>query len=167
MMTSLSSQYYQFILAQGLLASLGSSAAFNGAMSSVISWFFRRRAAALGIMVSGSSVGGVVLPIMLDRLTARVGFPWAMRAVAFLFLGLLAVACATVKCRLPPRPRPVVLADYVQPLSEPAFALTVAAGFFFYFGMFLPFNYLIVQAQEAGADPALVPYIIPILNAFR
>ena len=167
MMTSLSSQYYQFILAQGLVASLGSSAAFNASMSSVISWFFHQRATALGIMVSGSSMGGVVLPVMLTRLTERVGFPWAMRAVAFLFLGLLAVSCATVKTRLTPQPRPFVAADYLRPLTEPAFALTVVAGSFFYFGMFLPFNYLIVQAQEAGIDPKLVPYLLPILNALR
>ncbi|CRK41642.1 hypothetical protein BN1723_018847 [Verticillium longisporum] len=91
MMTSLATQYYQFILAQSLVASMGSSAAFNASLASVSSWFFRRRAAALGIMVSGSSLGGVVLPIMMSRMIdpeiLNVGFPWTIRAVAFLFLG--------------------------------------------------------------------------------
>ncbi len=167
MMTSLSSEYYQFILAQGLVSSLGSSAVFNAAMSSVISWFFRRRAAALGIMVSGSSLGGVVLPIMMDRLVDRIGFPWTIRAVAFLFLAMLALACATVKSRLPPRPRPLVAADYYRPLAEPGFALTVAGAFFFCFGFYLPLNYLVVQAQESGVSPDLIPYLLPILNALR
>ena len=37
MMTSLSTQYYQFILAQGILSALGASAVFYSAMSSVAS----------------------------------------------------------------------------------------------------------------------------------
>lgn len=67
MMVSLSKEYYQFFLAQGVVAAVGSSAVFNACMSSVVSWFFKRRAAAFGIMVSGSSLGGVVLPIMMNH----------------------------------------------------------------------------------------------------
>ncbi|KAH9905703.1 major facilitator superfamily domain-containing protein [Xylariomycetidae sp. FL2044] len=165
MMVSLSSEYYQFILAQGIVGALGSSAVFNASMNSVMTWFFARRAAALGLMVSGSSLGGVVLPIMMARLIPRIGFPWTMRTLAFMFLLLCAVACTTVKSRLPPRPKPFVVADYLRPLREPAFALVLCAGFFFFWGMFLPFNYILLQAQQQGVDPALVPYILPILNA--
>jgi MFS family permease len=62
MMTSLSTQYYQFILAQGIVSALGASAIFYASMSSVGTWFFKKRATAFGIMASGSSLGGVVLP---------------------------------------------------------------------------------------------------------
>ena len=62
MMTSLSTQYYQFILAQGMVSALGASAVFYAAMSSVGTWFFKNRAASFGIMASGSSLGGVILP---------------------------------------------------------------------------------------------------------
>ncbi|RYO78322.1 hypothetical protein DL766_002336 [Monosporascus sp. MC13-8B] len=165
MMTSLSTEYYQIILSQGIVSSLGSSAVFNASMSCVMGWFFRRRAAALGVMVSGSSLGGVVLPVMMTRLIARLGFPWTMRIMAFVFLALLAVACLTVKSRLAPRPKPVRLADYYRPLTETTMALVVAAGFFSFLGIFLPFNYLIIQAQQAGVSPTLVPYLLPILNA--
>ncbi|OAA59581.1 major facilitator superfamily transporter [Niveomyces insectorum RCEF 264] len=165
MMTSLASQYYQFLLAQGVCAAVGSSAIFNACMASVVSWFFRRRAAAFGIMVSGSSLGGVVLPIMLDHLIPRIGFPWAVRAVAFLFLGLLVLCALTVRSRLPPRPRPLVLAEYLSGFREPVYLLTVVASFFFFWGMFLPFNYIELQARAAGMRPALVPYLLPIINA--
>ncbi|CAK7227138.1 hypothetical protein SCUCBS95973_006441 [Sporothrix curviconia] len=165
MMTSLATEYYQFLLAQGICAAIGSSAVFNACMASVVSWFFKRRAAAFGIMVSGSSLGGVVLPIMLDKLIARIGFPWAMRAVAFLFLGLLAVCCLTVHSRLPPRPRPFVFKEYLAGFKEPAFVLTVSASFLFFWGMFLPFNYILLQAQAAGMSAALLPYLLSIINA--
>ncbi|KAH8773683.1 riboflavin transporter MCH5 [Diaporthe sp. PMI_573] len=165
MMTSLCSEYWQFFLAQGVCAAIAASAVFNACMTSVFSWFFKKRAAALGIMVSGSSVGGVVMPIMIQQLIPKIGFPWTMRAVAFVYLGLLAISCVTIKTRLPPRPTPLVIADYLAGFKEPAFALTLAANFLFFWGMFIPFNYVILQAQQAGMNPTLVEYLLPIINA--
>lgn len=167
MMVSLSSQYYQFFLAQSIVASLGSSAVFTCCMSSLVSWFSKRRAAAFGIMVSGSSLGGVVLPIMMTKLIDSIGFPWMMRTVAFLFLVLLTFSCLTVKSRLPPRPRPFRFMEYVDALKDVRMAVTIAALFFFMWGMFLPFNYVLLQAEAAGTSPTLIPYLLPILNAVR
>jgi MFS family permease len=167
MMTSLCSEYWQFFLAQGVCAAIAASAVFNACMTSVFSWFFNKRAAALGIMVSGSSVGGVVMPIMIQQLIPKIGFPWTMRAVAFVYLGLLAISCVTIKTRLPPSPKPLVIADYLAGFREPAFALTLAANFLFFWGMFVPFNYVILQAQQSGMNPTLVEYLLPIINALR
>ncbi|PTB62409.1 MFS general substrate transporter [Trichoderma citrinoviride] len=164
-MISLSTEYYHFFLAQSILSSVGSSAVFNACMSSIVGWFLKKRAAAYGIMVSGSSVGGVVLPIMMNKLILRLGFPWMMRTVALMFTVLLAVSCLTVKSRLPPRPRRFVLGEYVDNLKDVRLVAIAVAAFFFMMGMFLPFNYVILQAQRAGFSPALVPYLLPILNA--
>ena len=62
MMVSLSHQYYQFLLAQGLCSALGASAIFYAANNSIATWFFRRRALVFGIVSSGSSLGGVIMP---------------------------------------------------------------------------------------------------------
>ncbi|EQL00748.1 major facilitator superfamily transporter [Ophiocordyceps sinensis CO18] len=165
MMVSLSSSYYQFFLSQSIVSSAGSSAVFSACMSCLVTWFSRRRAAAFGIMVSGSSVGGVVLPIFMVKLTDRVGFPWMMRTMAFVFLALLVFACLTVRSRLPPSPRPFRFADYVESLRDPRMAVTVAGNFLFLWGMFLPFNYVLLQAATVGMSPNLIPYMLPILNA--
>lgn len=165
MMTSLSTKYYHFFLAQAVVSSVGSNAVFNASLSSVVSWFSRRRAAAMGIVASGSSLGGVILPIMMNHLIPHIGFPWTVRVIAFLFLGMCGITCATVKSRLPPRPTPFVLADYMNAFREPPFFTTVMGSFFFLWGMFLPFNYVILQAQQQGMDPSIVPYLLPILNA--
>lgn len=165
MMVSLAKEYYQIFLAQSLVASIGSSAVFNASMSCLVSWFLKKRAAAYGIMVSGSSFGGVVLPIMMNKLIVQIGFPWMMRTIAFLFLALLIIACLTVKSRLPPRPRPFVFQEYLDTFKELPMVLTIGGFFFFFWGMFLPFNYIILQAQAAGVSASLVPYILPILNA--
>lgn len=145
MMTSLSTEYYQILLSQGICSSLGASAIFYSAMSSVGTWFFKNRAGAFGIMAAGSSLGGVLFPIMVTKLIPKIGFAWTMRVCAFMILGMLIIANLTVKSRLAPRPRKLELMEFVRPLREPAYSLLCIASFFFFFGTFLPFNYVILQ----------------------
>lgn len=116
-------------------------------------------------MVSGSSIGGVVLPIMVQRLIPKIGFGWTMRAVAFMFLGLLIIANLTIKSRIPPARRPFHFVEMVKPFTEKPFLLLSLAAFFTYIGGFLPFNFLILQGEASGMSTSLASYLIPILNA--
>ena len=134
-------------------------------MSCVSTWFFHHRALAFGVMASGSSLGGVIFPILVQRLIPRIGFPWSMRVAAFLILGLLIIANLTVKSRLPPSPKPFVLKAFFTPLRETPYSLIVAASFLFFFGIFIPFDYIILQAQAAGMSTNLASYLLAILNA--
>lgn len=166
MMASISYRYWHFILAQGLCSALGASMIFYPAMGCVSTWFHRRRAFALGIMASGSSLGGVIFPIMLRRLILGVGFGWAMRITAFLILFLMIIANLTVKSRLPPKgATPWRLGDFTRHFLELPYTLLVIASFLFFFGMFLPFNYLPVYGLHHGMSANLSNYLIAILNA--
>ncbi|KIN01011.1 hypothetical protein OIDMADRAFT_122536 [Oidiodendron maius Zn] len=165
MMTSLSTQYYQFFLAQGVCSAIGASAIFYSGMGSISTWFFKRRATAFGIMASGSSLGGVIFPIMVSKLIPKIGFPWTMRAAAFMILGMLIISNLTVKSRLTPKPKRVDIMDFIRPLRDPAFTLICVAGFMFFFGTFLPFNFVILQAQQDGMSTSLSLYLLSILNA--
>ncbi|EPS33230.1 hypothetical protein PDE_08192 [Penicillium oxalicum 114-2] len=165
MMASLSTEYYQFILAQGICSPLGASAIFNASVNSVSTWFAKRRAFALGITASGSSLGGVIFPIMVSNLIPKVGFPWAMRICAFVILAMLAIANATLKSRITHTKKPFDIMNFVRPLKDVKFVVTVAACFCFFWGMFLPFTFVITQAQRYGMSEHLSLYLIPILNA--
>ena len=165
MMTSLSTQYYQILLAQGICSPIGASFIFYPAMSTIISWFFRRRALALGIMTAGSSLGGVIFPIMVQNLIPKIGFPWTMRVSAFLILGLLTIANLTVRSRIPPSPRPFSIMDFIRPLKEPAFATLGLAAFVVFLGFFIPFNFVTLSALSLGMDKNLSNYLLAILNA--
>jgi MFS family permease len=116
-------------------------------------------------MVAGSSVGGIVLPIMVIRLVDNIGFGWTMRAVAFLLLGVLIIGNLTVKSRLPPLKRPMLLKDFLTPYTEPAFLLMTIGCWFVYIGGFLPFTFIIVQARAQGMSTSLAGYLVSILNA--
>lgn len=167
MMASISTEYYQFILAQGLCSPIGACAVFFAATSSVSTWFKNRRAFALGIMVSGSSLGGVIFPIMVAKLVPEVGFGWTMRICAFLILFMLVIANLTIKSRLNHIPKPINPIEFFKPLKEGVFLLVVGSSFCFFLGIFLPFNYVIEGALRYGMSPSLATYLISILNAAR
>lgn len=86
----------------------------------------------MGLVSAGSSLGGVIFPIMVSRLIPQIGFGWAMRTCAFLILALLLFANLTVRSRIAPMKRPLSLLAFVRPLKEPSFVLLTAAIFFFY-----------------------------------
>ena len=107
----------------------------------------------------------VIFPIMIERIIAEHGFPWAMRAAAFLILGLLVYANFTVKSRLPPMPKAWAFMDFITPFTELPYFLTVFAAFVFFFGMFLPFTFIILSAQYNGMSANLAGYLLAVLNA--
>lgn len=167
MMTSVSTEYYQFILAQGICSPLGASFVFYPASACTATWFDKRRALAFGIMSSGSSLGGIIFPTILSRLLPTVGFGWSVRICAFVILALLIVANLTVRSRVPPVPRRVTVNDYVGPFSEMPFVLLMLASFCGFFAMFVPINYIILEAQEDGVRRSLAGYLLTMLNAAR
>ncbi|KIW91957.1 uncharacterized protein Z519_06939 [Cladophialophora bantiana CBS 173.52] len=165
MMTSLGSDYYQILLAQGVCSALGVSAIFQPSVNCAGGWFNRKRGAALGIAFTGSSIGGVVFPIMVSRLIPQVGFGWTMRICAFLILFLLIIANLTIRPYYPPRPHKVTGAELIKPLTEIPFVLLLTGFCIFSFGFYIPINYLPLQALSAGMSTDLAQYLVPILNA--
>lgn len=166
MMTSISSKYYQFLIAQGVVSATGASLIFYPALGDVSTWFFKRRAFALGIMAAGSSLGGVIMPIVIERLIPKVGFGWAMRITAFIILGMMVIANLTLRSRLPPKGwTPWRLNEFTKHFKDPKYSTTVIAACLFFFGMFLPFNYIVVSGERNGMSAALAAYLVSILNA--
>ncbi|GAA5842506.1 hypothetical protein JCM3766R1_002613 [Sporobolomyces carnicolor] len=160
---SYATEYWQIFLAQGLACGVASGIAFLPAASSVSHWFKHRRATALGVLATGSSIGGVVYPIMLNRLFIRLGFAWTVRAVGFLNLALLIVANLTINSRLPPRKIEKIF-DF-RPLREKGFLLFVLGETIIMWGMYSPYFYIQDYAIEHGVSRNLAFYALAILNA--
>ncbi|KAH7903083.1 major facilitator superfamily domain-containing protein [Hygrophoropsis aurantiaca] len=163
MMTSIATKYYQFILAQGILFGVGFGLLFYPSVSATATHFTKYRGTALGIVMSGSSIGGVVFPIMLQRLFNQVGFGWAVRISAFICFGCGTFSCFAVSSRLPKRtPSPWI--DRAS-LKEVNFILFVAAGTICCLGVFVPLIYIVPYGQANSISQALSYDLLSVINA--
>ncbi|KUL83909.1 hypothetical protein ZTR_06852 [Talaromyces verruculosus] len=160
MMCSISKEYYQVLLSQGLTRK-----SITLATSVIPGWFAKKRGTAYGIMSSGSSIGGVIFPIMSQRLIPEVGFGWAMRIGAFVILFLLIIANLTIRSRLPPSPRPLSRSALTQPLREMKMLLVTAGFTLLTFGMYIPIDYLVIEGISNGIGTNLAQYLPAIMNA--
>lgn len=167
MMASLSTKYYQILLSQGVCSAMGICAIFQPCMSSLPSWFQRKRGTAYGIVSSGTSLGGVIFPIMVSRLIGTVGYAWSMRISGFLILVLLIIVNLTVKSRVPPHPQQMSRKTLVQPFREVPMILLFIGFFLITFGVFVPIDYIVSQARDEGMSNNLAQYLVALLNAAR
>jgi MFS family permease len=165
MMASISTEYYQLFLSQGVCSAIGASCIFTPAVSCLSTWFFKKRGMAIGIAASGSSLGGVLFPIIVSRMIKEVGFPWAIRTCAFIIFGLMIIANVFLKSRIPPTKSPFSIMAFIRPLQELPMALLTLALFSFYFGMFPIFSFITTVAHGRGMSVSLSQYLVSILNA--
>ncbi|KAL1304531.1 hypothetical protein AAFC00_003513 [Neodothiora populina] len=157
--------YWHFMLNFGILGGMGTSLLFTPAISSLGHFFLEGRGNATGIAAAGGSLGGVVFPLMLQKLLPEVGWGWSCRILGFLYLGLLIPANLLVRSRLPPKPGGSVLPDF-KIFRDSAFAWTTAGVFFAEWGLFLPISYLTSYSLSSGAmDQRFAYNLIAIFNA--
>lgn len=143
----------------------------------------RHRGLALGLVISGSSLGGLVWPIVLQQLLYHtdLGFGWTMRIVGFIMMPLLAAACLIVVEAPQERPQREIAArqgqeahDKKSParkktdfsiLKKPEFGFLCSGLAIGYLGLFAPFFYVSSYAVAKGVSPSMSFYLISILNA--
>lgn len=102
-MTSISTKYWQLLLAQGVCGGLGNGLVFCPALAVLSTYFTKKRSFAIAIAASGSSTGGLIYPVIVQQLLPKIGFPWTVRVLGFVMLGLQAIYLTLMKTRLPPR----------------------------------------------------------------
>ncbi|EMD35761.1 hypothetical protein CERSUDRAFT_138483 [Gelatoporia subvermispora B] len=163
-------QYYQIFLSQGLGMGLGLGMVFTPSVSIPSHYFRRRRGVAVGIALSGSSLGAVIHPILLNNLFNKpsVGFAGGTRADGYLVIGMLVVANLLMRPRLPPRKKgdaSTSLMAGLRPLfTDAAYLLTITGSFFCQVSVFFPAFYIQLYAIEHGIDTNLAFYSVAILN---
>lgn len=165
MLLSLCDKYWQVMLVQGVLMGIAMGCLQIPAIAAVSQHFDKKRAAALGVVVSGSSVGGIVIPIVLSRMLndSKLGFGWSVRITGFLMMPFMLFSCIAVKARLPPR-----ATDFWIPAAykDTKFLLLITSLFFVFIGMFTPLFFIPTYAVERGhMNATLAGYLLAILNA--
>nr|POE51626.1 aspyridones efflux protein apdf [Quercus suber] len=165
MMVSLCQEYYQYFLAQTVVTGIGFGLIFLPASSVVSQWFSTRTPLAIGISVSGSSIGAVIYPIMLQRLTGQIGFPWTVRVMGFMVLATMFFAAAVMRVRVGKNPRKRKVID-LRHFKDKLYLLACLSFFVNFLGLYVFYYYISLYAIEvAGTDRNLANYLLPILNA--
>ena len=145
-------KFYQIFLSQGVGVGLGIGFLFLPAISVQTQFFNKKRALAMGIVITGSSFGGIVLPIMHNQLfSEKAGFAWGVRATAFLMLGLLIIAKLLMSTRLPAKgnaPKPNV----GEVFRHVPFMLAVWGNFLVLLGLYFPCSFTIPSAGRLEAN---------------
>ncbi|KAK0120176.1 hypothetical protein ONS95_011582 [Cadophora gregata] len=164
MMMSLCSEYWHFMLVQGVLMGIAMGLVQFPALAAVSQYFDKKRSAALGVAVSGSSIGGVVIPIALSKMlnSTSIGFGWSVRIIAFIITPLMAISCITIKARLPPRTTTFFIGSAFRSVR---YDLLIISLFCMFLGMFTPLFFIPTYAVTRGMGPTLASYLLAIINA--
>ena len=164
MLTSLCTEYYQFILCQGVLLGISSGLIFAPALSVCGHYFFKKRAMAMAFASTGSPIGGIVFPVIMASLLPKeeVGFAWGQRICGFLTLFLLAIAAVTIRPTGMRRKGSFIL---LEAFSKPAYSLQVAALFMVVLGIWTPYFYLAEYGLAHDMSPKLASYLFAFINA--
>ncbi|KIN02991.1 hypothetical protein OIDMADRAFT_195593 [Oidiodendron maius Zn] len=165
MMASISTKYYQFILSQGVCSAMGVAAVFLSAIGCVSGWFDKKRGLAFGILATGSSIGGIIFPILLNTLIDNVGYGWAMRTAAFIIAGMLVIANLTIRRHHPPSLVTLSKEQLVKPFRELPYVALLTGLALVPFGLYTPIDYLPTAAIMAGTNVKLSQDLVAFYNA--
>ncbi len=130
--------------------------------------FFRaRRGLATGLAATGGGVGGVVFPLLLQRLfdAPGWGWVWGLRVLALVCLALSGAANFLVRSRLPPARNASKHPDLGILARSRPFMLTTAGVFLLEFGLFVPLSFVSLYALSRGFSEAFSSQILTVLNA--
>ena len=128
--TSAATTFWQLFLAQALCSGIANGLQFCPAMSLITTYFAKKRALVVGIAALGSCSGGVVIPVIVQQLLPRIGFPWTVRVIGFVMLATNITTILLYRTRLPPRKTGPIF-EWAA-FREAPYSLYCAAMFFNY-----------------------------------
>ncbi|GES65077.1 monocarboxylate permease-like protein, mch4 [Aspergillus terreus] len=164
MMLSLCKEFWQALLAQAFCIGIGGGLLFTPTVSLLPTWFSTQLGLAVGIASSGSSLGGIIYPIVLYRLLGSIGFPWAVRTLGFLALGTFVVPLAVMRMRVrAPKPRAVI--DTSAFTDAPFMVFTFSVVILFIGNAVLIFYVSFYPENRGFTDTSLAFYMAAIFNA--
>lgn len=157
-------EFWQLLLCQGLLTGISCGMIFSPIPAVVSQWFQKRRSLAFGIISTGASLGGTIIPIATRNLIELIGFKWTIRVVALVELFMLTIAIATLKRRIEP---PTQAGPFFawHDFKKPAFNVLILSGVLGFLGLYTFLTYIDLSATRVGISPGFSFYLVSIANA--
>lgn len=154
----------QVLLAQGFCVGMGGGISYIPALAVVSTSFTTKRPIAIGIGSIGSSVGAVIFPVMFRQLQPKIGFPWAVRCIAFVSLLMALTACTITFCRPVIKTHARSLIDW-KAFREPPFMLFSVSLTCALLAYYVPIFYVASYARTVvHTTTSLAFYMVAIVN---
>lgn len=164
-MLSFCNEYYQIFLTQGLIVGISSGILYIPSLACLSTYFTTKRGLAVGIALSGSSIGGMVYPIVFRRLEPTIGFPWATRVVGFIVAGTLGLSILMLKPRIKPGQNSRRRLFDKSAFTDVPFMLFTAGFFFAFSGYYVPiFLEPTFAVHQVKQSEGIAFYLIALLN---
>lgn len=154
-LSSFSQTTAHLIVTQGIFYAIGGSIAYCPCILYMDEWFVKRKGLAYGIMWSGTGLGGITMPLLLEFLLGKYGFRTTLR----IWAGALFAATLPLVFFMKPRLPPAASSSGVSPLKlgfvfSRTFMLYQVTNVVEALGYFLPGIYLPSYARiTLGAGP--------------
>ncbi|KAI5117267.1 hypothetical protein M0805_000998 [Coniferiporia weirii] len=171
-------KYYQVFLTQGLGVGLGSSLSYLPSIAIIAHHFPEphARARAMGIAVAGSSLGGLIHPIMLNNLLhGSAGFARGVQASAGLIAGMQFVAVLLMRTKYPKKSeaekweeqnsKATNTFSIIKRFAKDWSYVSIVIGMtLMEMSFFFPSFYIQLDAIKRGLDSTFAFYSLSILN---
>ncbi|KZP00822.1 MFS general substrate transporter [Calocera viscosa TUFC12733] len=158
-------QYYQYFLSQGLGQGIACGLMYLPAVAVLSHHFAKKRALVIGVAFTGSALGGVIFPILLNNVFQTNGFQWGVRAAGFFLLGILTVANLLMYPHYNPAHKTMAKPSIMKLLKDRVYLTSMVSALCSGWGLFFPFFYLQLYASSHGMSQTIAFYTIAITNA--
>ncbi|KAF4612691.1 hypothetical protein D9613_011773 [Agrocybe pediades] len=158
-------RYFEVFLSQGVGMGIGAGLAFIASVSVSLHHFRRRKALATGIVMSGSSIGAIIYPIMINKLLPKIGFAQTVRASGYSVLGCLLIGNCLMRTAYDKHRGEKPPVNILGFFSDPPYISSMMGALIALFGFYFPLVYIQLYAATHGIDSNLAFYSIAILNA--
>lgn len=163
-MTSISHSYYQVFLAQGVCVGFGSGLTYVPTLAVVSKYFTTRRPIAIGAGAVGSSVGGVIFPIMFRKLQPQIGFGWTVRSLSFINLAFAVIACIILSGHAGQTRQARSLIDTAA-FRSTVFVQWTLALFLLYLAYYVPLFFIVSYSRYGlGTGEDFAFYMLAVVN---
>ena len=159
-----------FYLAFFFIGLVGNGTAYIGYSRAISTWFNRRRGFALSIMLAGSALGAMLLPVLAQAAITHLGW-----RTAYLILGLLAFAVGFPLTAAFVRERPLAHQDQAasselgepvaKALATPAFWIIAATVCLYAISVNGAIAHLSALLTDRGVTPAGAAWGVSIIGA--
>ncbi|MEX2147128.1 MAG: MFS transporter [Candidatus Rokuibacteriota bacterium] len=164
---------WQFILAQGLLVGVASSATFAPLLADTSLWFTRRRGMAVAIIASGSYLAGTVWPPVVQHFIESAGWRRTYLGIAVFCVVTMLPLVLVLRRRSPligtPSATPGVTSTAPRPLGMSPNALQavlVVAGVSCCVAMSMPQVHIVAYSGDMGHGTAHGAQMLSLMLGF-